>query len=164
VLEFEDVAELPIDRGEPDVGDLIQGLQAFHDELADLGGLHFFFGALLEPAFDLLDDLLEPGNGDRPLFDGLEEPAEELLAVEELARAVLLNDHVRDLFDLLVRRKPAGTTEAFPAAADRKPFLALARVDDLALRVGAKRTFHGVIVSPRRLSFKRLSPSFHNIT
>ena len=61
----------------------------------------------------------------------LSRPAIELLPLEPLARAVLLDHHVRDLVDPLVAGEAPAAVEALAPAADDLAFLALARVDDL---------------------------------
>ena len=118
-------------------------LQPLHQELADLVGRHLAVGALLDHGLDPVDDRLERLHRDRPLLAGLEQALHHLLAVEALAPAVLLDHEVRDLVDALVGGEALAAVEALAAAADDVAFLALARVDDLVLEVGAERALHG---------------------
>ena len=141
--ELVDVLEVAVDRGEADEGHLVELLQAVHQELADLVGRDLAVGALLHHGLDPLDDRLERLHRDRALLAGLQQALHHLLAVEALAAAVLLDDEVRDLVDALVGREALAAVEALAAAADHVAFLALARVDDLVLEVGAERALHG---------------------
>src|SRR5262245_31721131 len=97
--ELADVAKVPIYRSEPDVRDLVEGFEFFHDERADLGGRHFPFGALLKRALHPIGDRLDRRQADGPLLAGLEQAADQLLAIEPLTGPVLLDDHVRDFVD-----------------------------------------------------------------
>src|SRR5512135_2941909 len=148
LVELGHVLELAVDGGEPHVGDLVELAEPVHDQLTDLGDTDLLVGPLLEEGLDLLDDLLELADLDGPLLAGLHHAPEELLAVEGLAGAVLLDDHVGDLFDLLVGREPSLAGEALPAPPDGQAFLALPRVDDLAFEKAAEGAPHRVSLSP----------------
>src|SRR5256885_5093138 len=85
------LAEVFVDGGEADVGDMVERLEAVHHRLADLACLHFV-AAGFELALDRGDQAVDPlgrnialaaGNGDRP---------GKLVAIERLACAILL-DH-----------------------------------------------------------------------
>ena len=65
----------------------------------------------------------ERRDADRPLFAGLQQAADQLLALEALARAVLLHHHVRDLVDPLVAGEALAAVEALAPAADDSPSL-----------------------------------------
>src|SRR5688500_13434366 len=141
--ELAHIAERAIHRREADVGDLVQPLQLLHDDGADFLGAHLFLGAILERRFDLVGDALDGRDADGTFFARLEQTGDELLPLEALARAVLLDHHVRDLVDPLVTGEAAAAVEAFAPAADDLPFLALPRVDDLVAEMTAERTLHG---------------------
>ena len=79
----------------------------------------------------VVGDRLERRHGHRPLLAGLEQAGDQLLALEPLAAAVLLDHHVGDLVDPLVAGEAAAALEALAAPADDVAFLALARVHDL---------------------------------
>jgi hypothetical protein len=98
--------------------------------------------AVVEHALGLFDDRLQLAQGDRPLLARLEQSVEELLAAELLAGAVVLDDHVRDVLDLLVGREPPAAAQAFAAAADGHAVAALARVHDPVAVFGAEGTPH----------------------
>ena len=109
---------------------------------------------LLEEGLDLLHDLLELADLDGPFFAGLHHAPEELLAVVGLARAVLLDDHVGDLFDLLVGREAALAGEALPAPADGQAFFALPGIDDLAFQEAADRDISWLVALSHLLDLK----------
>src|SRR5690349_14862427 len=95
--ELADVAEVTIYRREPDVGDFIKSPQFVHHKSADFAGAHLALGLLLQRGLDAVGDRLERGDAHRPLLAGLQQPGQQLLPLEALAAAVLLDDHVRDL-------------------------------------------------------------------
>src|SRR5204862_2087312 len=97
-----DVRELPIDRGEPDKGHLVQRTQLLHHQVAydaagDLEGV-----TSPQIALDLIDYAGDGLRADRPLRAGLLQARAELLAVELLPPTVLLDqDQVRELRPLV---------------------------------------------------------------
>ena len=134
--ELVDVLELPVHRGEPHVRDLVQIVEAAHDQLSDLGRGDLPVGLLGQPAFDVVHDLFELRHAHRSFLDGLGEPAHQLVAIEGLAPPVLLHDHEVDLLDPLVGREAPVALQALPAAADDVAVLAFAGVHHF-LRHGA---------------------------
>src|ERR1041385_2001783 len=126
-LELTHVAELAVHGGEADVGDLIDAPQFLHDARADVGRLDFAIGTVLQFGFDPIRDALELLDADRPLLAGAHQPADQLLPLERLGAAVLLDHAVLDLLDVLAARVPLAALEALAAAADAVAFLALAR-------------------------------------
>src|SRR5437867_98214 len=73
--------------------------------LSDAGRADLALGALLQHLLDLVGHLLERGGRDGPLLARLAKPSQDLVAVVRLARAVLLDHHVRNLVDALVGRE-----------------------------------------------------------
>src|SRR3990172_6658326 len=136
------ILELAIDRGEADVGDLVQLIQAGHDQLPDLARVPLPVRLLHQAGLDLLGDLLEFGHAHGPLLGGLEEAAQNLVAIKGLPAAILLHHHELDLFNALVRREPPLAVQALPASPDRRPVAGLPRVDDLLLHLPAKGALH----------------------
>jgi hypothetical protein len=78
----------------------------------------------------------------------LQQSGNELLALEALARPVLLDHHVGDLVDALVAGKAPPAVEAFTPPADRLALLALAGVHDLVAEVAAKWALHWFAATP----------------
>lgn len=141
-FEFADIFEVAVDAGEADVGDGVQVFEARHDELADLAGGAFALGRVDDEGFGFIDDGLHLGGGDIAFLAGLEQAVEDLLAVETLAAAVFLDDHVGDLVDALVGGKAFFAALALAPPPDGIGFLALARVDDAILTETAVGALH----------------------
>src|SRR5713226_7494595 len=133
---------MPIYRGKPNVGDLIQLLQLFHDEAADVGCGDLLLRPILQRRFDAIRDCFERGNADRPLLAGFEETGDQLLPFEPLAAAIFLHHHVRNLVDPFVAGEAFAAIEAFATAPYDFPLLALPRIDDLVAEMRAVRTLH----------------------
>ena len=140
--ELVHVLELPVDGSETDVGHLVERLQAVDDEVAQLRGGDLPILLAVEQGFGLVDDLFQRRQADRPLFAGLEQAAEELLAVELLAAAVRLDDPVGDVLDLFVGSEPAAAAQALPPAPDRLPAADIPRVDHAVIVGAAEWTSH----------------------
>src|SRR6188472_1974588 len=140
--ELADVTEMPVDRGKPHVGHLVEPLQFVHDEGADFFGGHLFLRTLLQRGLDLVGHRFDGGDADRALLARLEQASNELLPLEALTRAVFLDHHVRDLVDPLVTGETPAAVEALPPAPDDLAFLAFARVDDLIAEMSAKWALH----------------------
>src|SRR5436190_10604815 len=156
--ELADVAEVPVDRRETDVRDLVEMLQLFHHERADVGRRHLPLGPILQRRLDAVGDAFEHRHADRPLLARLQQAADQLLALEPLAGAVLLHDHVRDFVDPFVAREAFAAFEALASPADDLAFLGLARVDDFVAQVSAVRALHAVGCS--WLAMRRSAPMF----
>src|SRR5262249_37851627 len=146
--ELADVAELPVDRREPDVGHLIDPPQLLHDARADLGGLHLAIGAVLQLRLDAIGDAFELLHADGPLLARADESADQLLPLKRLRTPVLLDHAILDLLDVLAARVALAAAEALAPPPDAVAFLALARVDDLVAEVTAEGAFHAVFRSP----------------
>ena len=80
-LELADVAELPVDRREADVGHLVDAAQLVHDPRADVGRLDLALGTILQVGLDAIGDAFELLHADRPLLAGPDEAADQLLAL-----------------------------------------------------------------------------------
>src|SRR6185295_3826133 len=73
----------------------------------------------------------------------LEQAAQQLLAAELLARAVVLDDHVGDVLDLLVGGEAPAAAQALAPAADGGTVAALPGVHHPVVVLGAEGTLHG---------------------
>ena len=94
-------------------------------------------------------------SADRPLLAGADQSADQLLPLERLGPAVLLDHAVLDLLDVLATGVALAAAETLAPAADAVTFLALARVDDLVAEMPAEGAFHAA--SPPAIS--RIRPS-----
>src|ERR1017187_5534476 len=161
VHEVSEILEPPIHGREAHERDLVELLEPFHDLSAELHRRHLARLSRREPRLDFVADDLERLRLDRALFAGLHQPAEQLVAVERLAPAVLLHDEKRDLLDGLVRREPALAGVALPPPANHRTFAALARVDDTVVTHAAIGAAHGTEPSSNDRSGSRgLSVTF----
>src|SRR5204862_4666827 len=104
-----------------------------------------------------IGDGVERRHAHRTLLAGFQQSGHELLALEPLARAVFLHDHVRNLVDAFVAREALAAVEAFAPPADGFAFLRLARVDDFVAELAAVRTLHRWL----RLGGLGLGPGSH---
>ena len=142
VHELVDVFELAVDRGETNIGDLIQLMKLFHQLFTDDPALDFGFAHFLNAFLDAIRHVFDGGGTDRPFFAGLLEAGENFCTVERLPAAVLLHHHGKDFLDTFVGGVATLAAETFAAAANHLAFLRHARVDDLVFEFIAERTFH----------------------
>ena len=82
---------------------------------------------------DFLHRSIEALHGDRALFAGFDQPAEELFAVEGLPRAVFLDHTELGSLDLLVGRVAIAAAETLPTTTNRRAVLRHSGIDDFVL-------------------------------
>src|SRR5712692_8808281 len=162
-LDLLQVHEFPVDRGEADVGDLVQVAQAVHDHLADFAAWDLHAAGAAELGLDVVDDGAQALRGDVALFGRLLQPVEELLRVEVFAAPVLLGDEEGYRLDAFVSREALPTLQALSPASNRLPHLGVARVDDLQVVMAAVWAAHSRIqysyIRFRRNAGMLISPS-----
>ena len=78
-----------------------------------------------------------------PLFTGTDHAVEDLIPVECLAGTVPLDHDDGQGLHIFICSKPALAIHALTAAADAQTVFRVAGINDLAVLVAAKRTFHG---------------------
>src|SRR5262249_53758380 len=139
-----DVLKVAIYGCKADVRHLVDLLQTVHDQLAQLGSGALALRGIDHELLHIVDDLLHASHGDRALFASPQHAGEYFLTLELFAPPIFLHHHVRDLVDALVGGETLFTLQALAAAADRRAFLALARVDDFVVFRAAKWAFHGL--------------------
>src|SRR5579862_2273659 len=140
--ELVDVLELAVHRRESHVRHVIDPFQLPHDEIADLGRFYFPVVVLVQLDFDPVDDVLDRLQRHGPLLARRQQPALDLLPVENVAPPVLLDDVEGDLLDLLIRREPFFARQTFPAPPHGCAGVGRARIDDLVVIFLAERTAH----------------------
>jgi len=86
------LAEIAVDRGKADIGDLVERRQRLHDQLADHVARDVGFARAFELAHQRIDDALDAVGLDRALAQRDVDRAGQLVAVERLALRVLLDD------------------------------------------------------------------------
>jgi hypothetical protein len=137
-----DVFEFSINRGKPNVGDLVESSQMLHDHVAQHLCRNFPKVRSLHVVFNLADDDFDFLGAHRPFVASFFQAAADLLGVKWLPRMVLFNDLEKRFFDLLDRGNPAFAPLAETSAADRKSSLMEPGIDDGEVPRAAKRTFH----------------------
>src|ERR1700693_636266 len=110
------VLKIAVNRGKPDICNLIERNQPAHEQLAYFGGRHFAIRRLGKLRSDGIHYLGQLGHGHRPLFAGLEEPFKHLLAIEFFAPSISFDDHIGDFVTTLVGGEAALTLQALTAA------------------------------------------------
>src|SRR5262249_8876802 len=141
-LEILGLAEIAIDRGEADIGDVVELAQMLHHDLADRLRRNLGLAATLELAHDGRDDLLDALAVARPLAQRDLHRAHQLVAVKGNAATVAL-DH-RQLTQLHAleggEAEIAGDADAPPP--DHGRILGRTRVLHLRIERVAARTAH----------------------
>ena len=138
-----DVLKAAVHGGEAHVPDFVQMPQFFHDHIADAARGDLALAQTAQP-------VTYSGNGgfDRVTTDGalLQRPlhsSEQLVLIERLATAVVLDDGGKQQLRGFESREALRAFETFAAPANLTPFAGEARVDDFSLRVTAKWAMHG---------------------
>src|SRR5262249_42770779 len=148
--EITHVLELAVDRSKPNVGHLVEILEVLHYGFAQCRRGNFAPVPGVDFGLDTADDGIDLLVAHRALVAGAEQAATQFLAIELLARLVLLDYLERRFLDLLdgERAALAGAADAPPP--DGEAAAGRARVDDLEVAFVAERTFHGArILNPK---------------
>src|SRR5260370_5194803 len=95
----------------------------------------------MDESLHLIDDRFQSGGMEGEVFGRLQQPLQNLLAIKSFPPPILLDHHIRNLIDPLVRRETASAFQAFPAAADQITGTPFARIDHLVVAKRAERTF-----------------------
>src|SRR5262249_8573092 len=111
-------------------------------EVADEGGRDVLVEHLVQLRLDAAAELLDLLLRDRPLLARLQDPGQELRAIERHSAAVLLDHAQVDLLDRLVGGEATAAAEAFASAPDHGRVARGARVDDLVVVGLAVRATH----------------------
>src|SRR5690349_9345444 len=148
-LEVLGLAEIAVDRGEADIGDLVQGGERIHHRFADMGGRDLG----LARAFEAPDDAVHHALQTVPVHGTLAQRdlhgAQQLLAVERLARAVALHHVQLPQLHAFEGCEARTTVGALPPPANGGIVVRRSRVFDLSILVSAKRTAHSHPPKPR---------------
>jgi hypothetical protein len=131
--------ERAVDRGEAEVGHLVERPERGEDRQADVVGVELGVTGEAQRVLDLLAEAGELVVGDRAALAGLADAGDRLAPVERLGRAGALEHRQLDLLD---RGEAAVARGARAAAADRATVVGDAGVEDLGVLVLAVGTVH----------------------
>ena len=137
-----DILELAVDRCKAHIGHLVDRAQLLHDQLADGLARDLALERTEYALLDIIHDLLELHERNRTLLARLDQTAEQLLPVIGLPRAVALDEHERHTFYGFVCGKTLEVLEAFTPTPDARSLIGRSRINNLAVIMAAKRTFH----------------------
>lgn len=155
VEQVVEVAELFVDAGEADIGDLVEGFEPIGDGAADLDRLDLALVFAEHFLLDLFDELLQRFGADRPLVAGALQSAENPLAVPRHAAAVALDHRQAGVaLDVLVGGETPLALEALAAATDHLARLRRAGVDHLILIFATEGAAHAVSIEGQALGGK----------
>src|SRR4051812_35615875 len=142
-LEVLRVAEVAVHRSETHVSHLVEVFQALHHQAADSLGGNVAVAARLELAHNAVDHALDALRLDRALADGELDRPRQLITVEWLATAALLDHRQVAQLHALERGEPSAAYRADAAAANGGVVLRRTRILYLGVGVAAERTAHG---------------------
>src|SRR5690554_3283697 len=138
-LEVLEARKALVDRGEPQVGDLVELAQRTEDRQAHLVGVELGAPARADVLLDALGEHREVVLRDGPPLARLAHPGDDLLAAERLDHARTLDDREARGLD---RREPPTALGALAAAPDRRAVVGGPRVNDPGIPVPAERAVH----------------------
>src|SRR5207302_3862886 len=147
VFDLLQVHEGTVDGGKPDVGDFIEAAQLVHHQLAHLARRNLHLSAGSELSLDLVHHALDGAGRDFTFGRGFHQAAEQFLAVEVLAPAILLHDIQRHRLDAFVGGEPLRALQALATPADRLPGVGVPGVDHLEVDMTTIGTLHLTPVS-----------------
>src|SRR5262249_37568754 len=137
---------IPVNRGEADVGHLIEAGQRLHHQLADHIGRDFIFAHGFQAPHDPRDRTIDALALDRTLAQGVVDRTLQLVAVEGLTAAFLLDhDQFAQLHAFKGGEAPAALW-TMPAAADRGIVLGGTTVLHLAVVMSAEWAAHAYLL------------------
>jgi len=142
LAESFDVLEISINRREPHVCDFVYVPKTIHNQLSDFCSGQFPVGRIRQLCLDLVHEFGQLSHRHRPLFAGLEQPFENLLAVELFTPSVSLYNYVGNFVAALVSGESPFALQAFPPSTDDVAFFALARIDDAVFTMTAEGANH----------------------
>jgi hypothetical protein len=136
------VFKIPINRGETDVGDLVELLQLAHDQFAQLLRRDFALSGREQALLDVGHGGIDRLDGDGTLAQCQIQTGAQLAATELGTQAILL-DHLRQLnFSPLVGCKAFVAGIALPTAANHVSLVIQTGIGHRRIFSTAERTFH----------------------
>src|SRR6516162_3232653 len=151
IAEILRLAEIPVDRGETDIGNLIEARQRLHDEASDHITRDIDLARTLQLPHQRVDDALDALGLERPLAQGDVDRSGELVSVEGFAVPIFLDHGQLAQLHPLESREAGAAIWAEPPASDRAAIVCRTRILYLRLIGPAKRTAHFLLRLVRAL-------------
>src|SRR6516162_1727681 len=145
------LAEVPVDRGETDIGNLIEARQRLHDEASDHVTRDIDLARTLQLPHQRVDDALDSLGLERPLAQGDVDRSGELVSVEGFAVPIFLDHGQLAQLHPLESREAGAAIWAEPPASDRAAIVCRTRILYLGVIGPAKRTTHFLLRLVRAL-------------
>src|SRR5262249_61801960 len=142
-FEILGLAEIAIDRGEADIGNVVERAQRLHHHLAHGLGGDLAFTLAFKLAYDFRDCLINALGLDWTLAQRDLHRAQQLVPIERHPTAVALDDDQLAQLHPLERGEAEIARKTHPAATDRGGILGRPRILDLRIYAAAVRTAHG---------------------
>lgn len=139
------VLKAQINRGEADVGDVVDVFQPRHHPFADFARGDFAVATDAQAVFDVVNQLVDFIDADRAFFNGAQKTVAQFVCRECLPLAVLLDHHRQRDFCRFVGGEAGGALRigAFASAADFAAVAQEARVNDAGVRAVADGAMQG---------------------
>lgn len=139
------ILELTINRGESDVSDLVDLLQAVHNHFAELLCGDFLFERVINLFLNILDEFIDFPHRHGAFFTRFDDAVFNFVRVERLSVSVVFNNENGRGFDGFVSREAFPAVDTFSSAADCRSVLCLTGIHDLAVKMPAIHTSHNVL-------------------
>ena len=127
---------------EPDVRDLVQRLQLFHNHIADFRAGDFLFQAIVNLFLNVVYHPVDVVHGNGTFFARFHNACTDFIDVESLTVSAFFDDHDGSIFDGFVRGETLSAIHAFPATSYRRAVFVEPAVDHFAVKTTAVHTFH----------------------
>lgn len=137
------VLEAPVDRGETDVGDFVELLQLGHHQFAQHPRLDLALAGGAQLVLDVADGRFQALDADRTLLQGALHAGAQLVLVERLAAAVLLDQARHDQLGGLEGGEAFAAGQALAAPAHLIALGDQSRVNHFGVMGTAEGTMHG---------------------
>ena len=137
-----DVCKLPVYGRIADVSDLVDSAKPLHNHFADTLGRDLLLERVVDLLFDILDEFVDLGKGNGPLFARFYNAVFDLVRVESLPRPVVFDDEHGGRFDCFIRCEAPAALHTLAPSAYGASLVRGTAVNDLAFRASAIHTFH----------------------
>src|SRR5271169_2182017 len=142
IAEILGLAEVPVDRGETDIGNLIEARQRLHDEASDHVARDIGLARTLQLPHQRVDNAFHSLRLERALAQRNVDRSGQLVSVEGFAVPIFLDHGQLAQLHPLESREAGAAIWAEPPASDRTAIVCRTRILYLGVIGSAKRTAH----------------------